>query len=138
MSFETVTQQVVIDRLKTYAVIVTEKIPVSDDVLQPSDSGDAKNFPYIVIGDDAFVEWDTDTELGVEVTVTIHSWSRMPGKKEIKKIQGYIYDALHRYDFSADGYKFIFCAFLSSDSFLDTDGLTRHGVQKFKVLLEKV
>lgn len=110
--------------------------PVYDNSPQVSDS--ALGFPYVTIGDDVVSEWDTDTELGGNAVVTIHTWSRYRGRKETKEIQSAIYQALHRAeDLSYTGFLFITIDFLSSESFMDTDGLTRHGVSTFRVYLEE-
>jgi len=53
--------------------------------------------PYVVIGDDTAVDWDTKTELGSEFTVNIHAWSfEAAGRKQVKQILSHVYDALHQ------------------------------------------
>jgi hypothetical protein len=137
MSFETVIQKAIYEKLFNDAAIIATKAPVYDDVPQADDSGSPKVFPYIVVGDDSLVIWDTDTEIGMDAVITIHTWSRKLGKKEIKSLQGLIYDALHRVDLVIPGYKSVVCAFQNSNSFLDADGKTRHGVQAFTMLIER-
>lgn len=111
--------------------------PVYDNAPQREDA--ATGFPYVTIGEDTVNEWDTDTELGGNCTVTVHTWSRYRGRKETKEIQGNVYDALHRAtDLTYAGYVFVGVDFISSDSFLDSDGLTRHGVQTFRIYIEEV
>lgn len=132
MSFETAIQTAVFTKLD--ASLTT---PVYDNAPQQSDA--SQGFPYVTIGEDTINEWDTDTELGANVTITVHTWSRARGRKELKAIQGNIYDALHRAtDLTFAGYVFVGVDFISSDSFLDSDGLTRHGVQTFRVYIEEV
>lgn len=138
MSFESVIQKAIYEKLKTDAAITARAMPVYDDVPQADDSGEPLAFPYIVVGDDSLVPWDTDTELGVDGSLTIHTWSRYSGKKETKEIQGLIYDALHRAEFEITGYASVVCALQVSNSFLDADGKTRHGVQTFTMLIEKL
>lgn len=133
MSFELTLQEAIFSALSANAAIVQKRITVRAD-----DSGASREYPYIVVGDDELQNWDTDTELGGDSNVTIHVWSRQPGKKETKEIQGLIYDALHDVELMAAGYKFLPCDWVSSKSFLDADGKTRHGVQVFKVFLEKL
>lgn len=106
---------------------------VYDDVPQ----GDAV-FPYVTIGEAVHSEFDTDTELGFDVSITIHAWSRHTGRSQTKQIQGAIYRALHRANFSVSGYNLITCDFNESQTFVDTDGITRHGTQTFRLLLEEV
>lgn len=138
MSFEWSVQQAVFQKISAQADIVAGSIPVYDDVPQVNDAGDPVNFPYVVVGDDSLINWDTDTELGCEIEITIHTWSRYDGKKQLKLLQGYVYDALHRADFTISGYHVTLCVFTDSDSFVDADGKSRHGIQKFNLLIEKV
>lgn len=138
MSFEVVIQKAIYEKLAASAELIAKKIPVYDDVPQPEDSGKLCNFPYVVVGDDTLNQWDTDTEYGADAVITIHTWSRYTGKKEIKELQGYVYNALHNAELVIPGYVSVVCAFQDSKSFLDADGKTRHGVQTFTMLIEKL
>jgi hypothetical protein len=110
---------------------------IYDAVPQPKDAGSDIPFPYVVIGDDTLIDWDTDTSVGKEATITIHSWSRYRGRIEVKNIQGAIYDALHLSQLNVDGYDTVLCFSEYSESILDPDGLTRHGVQRFRLIIDK-
>lgn len=113
-------------------------VGVYDEVPQFNDSGNNANYPYVVIGEDTTVEWDTDTETGFEVVTTIHVWSRYSGLKETKQIQKLIYNILNRTELIIPDYCTLALDFVGADSFLDTDGLTRHGVQTFRTFLENI
>jgi len=80
---------------------------VYDDVPGQSEGMPDESFPYIVIGEDNVVSWDTDDVLGGTVLSTLHIFSRYEGKKEIKAIMAEVYDALHRQaaSLSATGYR---------------------------------
>ncbi len=106
-------------------------INVYDDV------PDNAQAPYVVIGDDTFVEYDTDGETGFEATITVHSWSTYRGRSQVKNIMGQIYNALHRAEFTVSGYNLIGCDAEFSETFLESDGVTRHGVQRFRILIRK-
>lgn len=95
-------------------------------------------FPYITLGEDIFNEFDTDTDTGVEVNVTIHVWSRYKGRKEVKLIQAAVYSALNRANLNVQDAHFISSDFLDSTTLVESDGMTRHGVQRFKILLDEV
>lgn len=110
---------------------------VYDNTPQEIDAGASSDFPYITIGDDTHNDWSTDTSLGDDATITIHCWSRYRGRAEVKEIQGYVYGILARAELSVSGFHFVTCEFLDSQSFVDTDGLTRHGVQTFRVILDE-
>src|SRR5690606_12670206 len=122
----TALQTAVHNRLSGYAGMPD----VYDDVPQSSSS-----FPYVVIGEDTHIPWATDDSVGAETTVTLHVWSRYKGKKEAKDIQALIYQALNRYELSVDGYELVTLEFEYSDVILDADGLTRHGVSRFRSLV---
>jgi hypothetical protein len=104
--------------------------PTFDSVPQES------AFPYIVIGDDTSIPFDTDDSLGSETTCTIHVWSRHRGRKEVKEIMRTLYEALHRAEFPIIGGALIECQAEFEESFMDADGLTRHGVIRFRLLVD--
>lgn len=105
---------------------------------QPRTLGNpALQFPYVTIGEDTHADWSTDTENGDDATITIHTWSRYNGRKEEKEIQGLIYAALHRAALNVSNYALVSIDWISSDSLIDADGETRHGVQTFRLLLDK-
>lgn len=93
-------------------------------------------YPYVVIGDDYPLEWDTDTTTGTDTEMTIHVWSRFRGRKETKQIQDAIYAALHRHELVVDGAHTVSIEFEDARSFVEDDGLTRHGVISVRALLE--
>lgn len=96
------------------------------------------SFPYAVIGEDGASEWDTDTEVGADSTITIHTWSRERGRKETKEIQERIYEILHRQDMTIEDAIFRFLLWQFSDSFLEPDGITRHGVMRFRLVYDSL
>lgn len=98
---------------------------------------DTATLPYIVIGNDTIVADNTDSYVGFEATVTIHTWSDFNGYKEIKTMQDEIYNLLNRHELVITGYNTINCIQEYSEPFLDPDGITRHGVQRFRVLFNQ-
>lgn len=112
-------------------------VPVYDAVPQAVDAGDNSAFPYVTIGDDLSSEFDTDTSIGFDTDCTIHVWSRYRGKREVKQIQKAIYDALHLHNLSVSGYHTVMVLFETADSFMDADGITRHGVMVFRIVTEE-
>lgn len=113
-------------------------VGVYDDVPQAADSGNASKFPYVTIGESVHTDWSNDTNNGDDATVTIHSWSRYAGRKEIKQIQGAVYDILHRSGLSIAGYATVGVDWLQSESFVDADGETYHGVQTFRFIIDQL
>ena len=126
MSFENVVQSNIFTALDAAL-----SIPVYD--VAPQDS----SFPYVTIGESLLSDNDTDTTINNLVSYTINVWSREYGFKETKTIQGEVKDALHLVTFSETGFSFTENYFLSSQSFTDQDGITRHGVQEFKLTIQE-
>lgn len=104
--------------------------PVLDDV--PDDTV----APYTRIGETTEVDWDTDDSIGREVTCTIHSWSTFRGFKEVKNMMDAIKVALHEQNLSVFGQKVVMVTMEFAEVMLESDGLTRHGVQRFRILME--
>ncbi len=98
----------------------------------PQDSA----FPYVVIGEATAAAFDTKTEDGMEQTLTIHSWSRHDGKKEVKQIMGAIVDALDDVALTVTGHDLVYLRFEFSDVSMDPDGQTQHGVQRFRCITQ--
>ena len=124
-------QKAIYSRLTGFAALMALADSVYDHVPQEA------NFPYVVIGDDAYAPLDTHDTIGSDSTATVHTWSRYRGLKETKQIQREIYNALHRHSLSVTGADTTDCQFIFGDIFLDQDGLTRHGVQQFRVMLDE-
>lgn len=107
--------------------------PVYDSVDQDT------AYPYVVIGEDNFTDWSSDLKDGMEATITVHVWDRPEGetgsrgKKTTKTIQSEIYSILHRSSFDVGEYGNPGMSFEYSDCFMDADGITYHGVQRFRV-----
>lgn len=137
MSFEIAVQKAVYQALTANLDIIAQSIPVYDDVPQP-ETVENSDYPYITIGEDNHNSIDTDTENMNQVSIVVNVWSRESGRKQTKEIQGYIYDALHRARLSQAGYNFVNIMQDNSSSFYDADGITRHGVQTFNLIIEEL
>ena len=91
--------------------------------------------PYVVIGDDTITEFDQDGVIGFDCTITLHVWSDYNGRAEVKTLQGQCFNLLNRAELTVTGYNLLGCNHEFSDSFLETNGVTRHGVQRYRLLL---
>lgn len=94
-------------------------------------------FPYIVIGEATAESFDTKTEDGQEQTLTIHSWSRHRGLLEAKEIMAAVTDALDQQSLSIAGHDLVLLRFVFARTLRDPDGLTRHGVQRFRAITQR-
>ena len=131
MSFEIAIQTVIYQTLTAHAPLMAMVKGVFDDVSED------QTFPYVTIGESTPNENDTVAVFSDDSTITVHVWSRYEGRSETKRIQGAIYDALHRAKPTYSGYNIMGVDWVSSDSFIDTDGEPRHGVQVFRILIDK-
>lgn len=90
-----------------------------------------EELPYVQFGQSDVRD---DFAVGHSVTTEVHVWSVVEGPHEAKTLQGQIRDALHSIDFTRDGWKFTNVREEYARTFLDVDGETWHGVQRFRAL----
>lgn len=101
---------------------------------------DRQAFPYVQIGDAQLLPFDSHNQDGVEGTFTVHSWSRNTvggarGRAECQSMMGAVYEAFQDINLSVTGYRVIVLKFDFSDVLVDPDGLTYHGVTRFKIMM---
>jgi hypothetical protein len=114
------------ERLSNDTVLKLKIKGVFDDV--PKDQA----FPYISLGEDTSIDWSTKTDIGEEITHTLHVWSRYKGKKETKEIMNLILEALTQPLELASGFFVEFSKIELMEVFHDPDGVTRHGVMRLR------
>ena len=68
-------------------------------------------------------------------TINIHIWSQYKGSKECKQIMDKVHDLLHDSSLSVTGFNLINLRFEFSDIMIDPDGVTRHGVMRFRAII---
>jgi Protein of unknown function (DUF3168) len=93
-------------------------------------------FPYLAIGSVSAIPFDTKTEAGLDQNLTIHSWSRYRGLKETKDIMAAVFAVLDGQSLAVTGHTLVLLRFEFATTFVDDDGLTRHGVQRFRALTQ--
>jgi hypothetical protein len=94
-------------------------------------------FDYITIGEITAVDFSTKSFDGQESTVTFHAWSRYAGRKKAKQITGALYTLFHNNPVTVSGHNHFQMQFDFEDTFLDPDGLTYHGVIRFRSLIHE-
>jgi len=92
-------------------------------------------FPYVTIGEGTTIDESTFAKNGFEHTLEIHSWSRYRGRKEVSDIMSAVHGALHEVTLTPATFVHVGIVFEFSQSLLEPDGLTRHGVQRFRAIL---
>lgn len=104
-------------------------VSVFDDV--PEDTA----YPYVVIGEETTSNNGTKSKDGLEHTLTIHAWSQYRGRREIKEIMKSVYEKLHNTAISVTGASLVNIRQEFSTTLAETDGITRHGVMRFRVII---
>lgn len=95
--------------------------------------------PYIAMGEMEARDWSDKINPGQEVTSTIHIWSSYPGRKEAAQIMDEIISTLTSSPLSLEGgFRAVVSALDLAEIIVDIDGITRHGVIRFKYKIEEV
>jgi hypothetical protein len=92
-------------------------------------------FPYVTIGDDQVVGDDVECAEGSEVFVRIHGWSRTVGYTELKRIAAAIRAALRGATLTLSGFVVNEIEFVQTQYLQDPDGLTRHSVTQYRIII---
>lgn len=99
------------------------------------------NPPYVLVGDDTLIQWDTKSRNGWECTVTIHAWdTEKAGRKSVKTILAAIYDALHNQSITVTGFTLVQIQFEFEQTFQDptiqgSPDKCYHGVQRYRATI---
>lgn len=104
-------------------------VSVYDDV--PEDV----TYPYIILGEETAVNNGSVTLDGVEHTLTIHAWSQYRGRREIKEIMESVYSLLHNTAITVSGASLVNIRQEFTTTLTENDGITRHGVMRFRVVV---
>ena len=102
---------------------------VYDEVLEGA------TYPFVSLGEETAVDYSTKDINGGETTINIHIWSQYKGAKETKQIMDRIHDLLHDSNLSVTGFNLINLRYEFSDIMRDPDGVTRHGVMRFRAII---
>jgi hypothetical protein len=132
--FLNVAQQIIFDRLTGQ---LGSGVSLFDTTPFLPEGAPATTFPYVVLGNDDATAWDTDDTLGAEVVVTLHFWSKAEGLAQVKTIMGAAYDRLNRAALTKMGYNVVDCLCEFSGIVPDPDNLVKHGVQRYRLTLQK-
>ena len=93
-------------------------------------------FPYATFGDARVGDWSTGTEDGAEHRLVVHVWSRERGKAECFAALDAIRTALHDAALDLDGHVLVGLRFEAAEVGLNRDGITWHGVARFRAVTE--
>jgi len=114
--------------LNVSAITTTLACGVYDEVVE------GNSYPFITLGEETAIDYSTNNLVGAETTINIHIWSRYKGSKQTKQIMDKVHDLLHDVSLSVSGVNLINLRFEYSDIMRDPDGITRHGVMRFRAI----
>ena len=98
----------------------------------------ADPFPKIWIEYGGADDWSNKDDNGLEAFVNLHIGSQKEGTKEIRGLMDKCHSALHNVDLVLANGQSVLCQFLRHDVVIDSDGITRHGIMRFKLLVSEV
>ena len=114
--------------LNVSAITSTLSCGVYDEVVE------GNSYPFITLGEETAIDYSTNNLVGAETTINIHIWSRYKGSKQTKQIMDKVHDLLHDVSLTVSGVNLINLRFEYSDIMRDPDGITRHGVMRFRAI----
>ena len=92
-------------------------------------------YPYISLGEETAINVGSKDKDGNEHTMTLHVWSQYQGRREIKEIMQSIYTQLHDTAISVTGASFVNIKHEFETTLMEADGITRHGVIRFRAVV---
>jgi hypothetical protein len=96
----------------------------------------AAAFPYVSFGEGTVRDWSTGTEEGAELRLVLHAWSRERGKRETWAILEALKAVLHDAALELEDHRLVNLRFEFADAAADPDGITWHGVIRFRAVTE--
>lgn len=136
MGVETVLQGALHSALTADPDVMAIAQSVRDVQPQASDSASSAPFPFVTIGDITVSQDDTDALIGFIALCRVHSFSQSGSQDEVKRLQGAIFDALHRQESALTMSGYNLYSFLREDSFVMVDDDQRfHGVCEYRALI---
>jgi len=121
-------QSAIYAALNVPAITDTLNCGVYDEVIE------GNSYPFITLGEETAIDYSTNNLVGAETTINIHIWSRYKGSKQTKEIMDKVHDLLHDVSLTVSGVNLINLRFEYSDIMRDPDGITRHGVMRFRAI----
>ena len=93
-------------------------------------------YPYVVVYDIDLSNDDNDATLAFDGVINIHTWTDDRNISTVGNIMQAVYNALNRIDFAMNGYSLIDLTQENETVLRDPDGITLHGVQRLRIILQ--
>ena len=94
------------------------------------------SFPYVSCGDWLTRDFSTDGTRAHEHTLTLHVYSQQGGRLECEEITGEILQLLDDMPLAASDHHLVNMRFTFADMRREADGITYHGVVRFRAVTE--
>ena len=85
-------------------------------------------YPYVLIGTEATRDIGTKTLDGNVYNMDIHVWSQYRGQKQVKEVMAIIYNLVNNATITVSGASSVMSYVVSTSTFVEVDGITRHGL----------
>ena len=92
-------------------------------------------YPYIRIGEETVSDNSSKDKDIFEHTLTIHIWSQYRGNRDIKDIMKQVHDLLHNSSLTVSGASMVNMRQEFHTTITEGDGITRHGVMRFRAVV---
>ncbi len=99
------------------------------------DAPPGATFPYLILGETRATDWK-GVDGGFVHDLKLYAFSRYAGRREIKRIMGAVYDALHEATLTLSDHKLINIRFIFGDVIRRQDGETYQGVARFRAVTQ--
>lgn len=96
----------------------------------------ATPYPYLSIGQTTERDWSTGTDEGREHTLTLHVWSRTPGRRQVHEIASLIRATLHQAALNLTGHRLINLRHEFTEARREPDGETYRALVRFRAITE--
>lgn len=110
-------------------------VRIFDDTPHDKETADTA-FPRVTIGDQIGTEAASDTHDASDIVITLHAWSRAPGRKQCLDMISAMIEALNRKDMAVSDGVVVFLSYEAHETQKDPDGETYHGIVRFRGLYQ--
>ena len=95
-------------------------------------------YPYVTFGQTIERDWSTGTEDGREHILTLHVWSRYPGRTEVHQAASIVRKLLHQAALPLTGFHLVNLRHEFTEARREPDGETYRALIRFRAVTEPV
>lgn len=95
-------------------------------------------YPRLVFGEMEARPLGTQGSDGYDIAFTLLTQGQAEGMKELRGVMAAVMEALHGQDFAVEGHVLVLCQQEQASTRVESDGVTRTGVQVFRLVTEPV